>query len=116
MAHFLAYNTSRSAAPNTPLAANGTTTIGTVQTDIDGTFTYSCISDQAGTLFIEQSWDGTNWDILQGAPSGIAITANTTASGAITVLAPFLRVRYTNGATIQGFMRFFGRAFGTKTG
>ena len=54
-------------------------------------------SDQAGTLFIEQSRDGTVWR----GPAGIAVAANEVREFNVTIITRFVRVRYLNGATAQ---------------
>ncbi len=61
----------------------------------------SVYADQAGTLYIEQSQDGANWDISQS----IAVTASTPAGFTYEVLAPKCRMRYVNGAAAQGTFR-----------
>jgi hypothetical protein len=54
-----------------------------------------------GTLYIDQSPDGTNWDftdsIAVAAATGTRITTATTY--------PWCRLRYVNGAGIQGVFR-----------
>lgn len=51
-------------------------------------------ADAAGALHVEQSSDGANWDFdtVVNASIGVGVGVN------IPVLAPFLRVRYANGA------------------
>lgn len=63
----------------------------------------SVYADQAGTLYIEQSFDGTNWDIS----SSVAISAGVGESFEISINAPYGRVRYVNGATAQTVFRLY---------
>jgi hypothetical protein len=62
-------------------------------------------TDQAGNIFIEQSFDQTNWDIS----TTYAIVANTTKTFSEEILAPWVRVRYVNGATPQTVLRLYVR-------
>lgn len=58
-----------------------------------------------GTLHIEQSVDGTNWDL----DTTFAATAGTGTSISVSIVAPFVRVRFTNGAnaaTVRCSVRF----------
>ena len=63
-------------------------------------------------MYIDQSFDGTNWDYTQT----FAVTGGTGIGGQISIFAPMIQVRYTNGATLQGYLRIFVRVFGQKTG
>lgn len=66
----------------------------------------SAYSDQSGTLLVEQSQDGTNFDVQ----SSIAITGGATNGGFdVGVVAPFARLYYTNGATSQTVFRLYAR-------
>jgi hypothetical protein len=51
-------------------------------------------ADAAGALHIEQSTDGTNWDL----DTVVNATINTGVAISVAILAPFVRVRYVNGA------------------
>lgn len=62
-------------------------------------------ADQAGNIFIEQSMDGTNWDLS----TTYAITASTGKGFKEDVYAPYVRVRYVNGATPQTVFRMTAR-------
>lgn len=69
--------------------------------------TGTVFSDQAGTLFIEQSGDGgKNWDLSKSVP----VIASTGLGFSEEVLVPTVRLRFTNtaGAT-QTVFRIFGR-------
>lgn len=52
-------------------------------------------ADQPGTLYLEQSRDGTIWRVT----SSVDVTANVTALDEEFVLSRYVRVRYVNGAT-----------------
>lgn len=55
-------------------------------------------ADQAGTLYIEESQDGTTWTTT----TTVSVTANTLAdSGWVTLSQRYYRFRYVNGATAQ---------------
>lgn len=58
-------------------------------------------ADQAGTLFVEFSVDGTNWD----KSNSFAVTASTASIQSLAPSAQFVRVRYVNGATPQTVFR-----------
>lgn len=68
-------------------------------------------SDQAGTAFVDQSLDGTNWDI----PTSIAVTGGTGTSISVPLIAPYFRIRYVNGATPQTVFRFKVKATASGT-
>lgn len=92
-------------ASTTALGASGTyntpspfTTAGSAK--VVGTV----FTDQAGTVYVDQSSDGTNWD----ATSSVSVTANTPTSFSVEVVAPYGRLRYVNGATAQTKLRLYG--------
>lgn len=58
-------------------------------------------TDQSGTLTIRQSIDGVNYDITDT----IAVTGGTPLRFSAQVVAPSVRVVYTNGATPQTVFR-----------
>jgi hypothetical protein len=134
MGHFLSYDTTDGTNP--PVAASGVVILGggwvpplddpTSPTGpVDGQTTVwtgsgltgiasriagSCFSQLGGTLVVEQSFDGVHWD----DQTSYTIAANTVNAGIDQdVLAPFLRISYTNTAgstdsTIRIFFRIFG--------
>lgn len=65
-------------------------------------------------------YNGTgNWDYVAatGATSvNVGSGLNDAGGNGVKILAPYMQVRYINGATPQTYMRLFVRAFGTKTG
>lgn len=65
----------------------------------------SVFADQPGTIYIEQSGDGENWDISTNYP----VVANDGAGFSEEILLPFVRVRYANGSEAQSTFRIVGR-------
>lgn len=61
----------------------------------------SVYSDQDGTLYVEQSPDGVNWDIS----SPYSISANIEETNSLIITRQFFRIRYVNGVSAQGFLR-----------
>jgi hypothetical protein len=59
-------------------------------------------SDAAGTLYVEQSPDGINWDVIS---SPVTVTANTGVAVSEPVTGFYIRLRYVNGAAIQTVFR-----------
>jgi hypothetical protein len=94
------------ASTTTPLGANGTYTSGSLTVSGYGRIVGTVFADQAGTLYIEQSSDGTNWD----ASTSVSVSASTPTSFSVEVVAPTARVRYVNGATAQTAFRLYVRA------
>lgn len=63
--------------------------------------------DEDGTLYIEQSLDGENWDVS----TSYAVTADDGSGFNETLVAPYWRVRYVNGSGgAQGAFRIGARA------
>jgi hypothetical protein len=87
------------------LAANGEYDSGVLVTDRADNISGSVFSDQTGTIFIEQSGDGQNWDIS----TSYTVTANDGKGFSEPLYAPYVRIRYVNGATNQGTFRVFSR-------
>jgi hypothetical protein len=116
MAHFGAYNTGDpNAGPQgyTPLANNGVVTLGPMGTETAQSIAFSIFTDQAGTLLVQQTFDGINWDISQS----FAVVASTAQSGVVPVIAPSSQIVFTNtGGSTQTVMRLFARTFATGRG
>lgn len=89
----------------TPLGGGATWISRSLYTNTDDSLTGSVFADQAGTLYIEQSADGTNWDVS----TSYAIVASTGRGFQEVILLPIIRVRYTNGATPQTTFRLYAR-------
>jgi hypothetical protein len=62
-------------------------------------------SDQTGTLNIEQSADGTNYDLVET----VAVTGGTGTSFSKPLYGSTVRLRYVNGATPQTVFRINAR-------
>jgi hypothetical protein len=61
----------------------------------------SVFADKAGELFVEQSSDGTNWDVSEK----LSVEASKGKLVNVTLLLPYWRVRYVNGGESQGSFR-----------
>ena len=132
MAHFASYNTSNAITGNKLLKANAVIILGPLQADFAQMVSGTVISDVAGKLFIEQSFDY-NWEWKEGwerTPGGkseaeaeeasanwdlseeIAVGVKTAVGYTKSVLAPVVRIRYVNGAAEQKeYLRIFARTF-----
>lgn len=99
-------------ANKTPLLANATYTSATLMSETYDTIVGSVESDKAGTLYIEQSQDGTNWDVS----TSYSITAGNGKGFTEIVVAPYFRVKYTNGGANQTNFRIYVKrsAAGTR--
>lgn len=88
----------------TSLAASATYT-GTSRdagsTAVYQVFCARAFADQAGTLYIDDSTDGTTWRTV----SSVAVTANECKTLEARVLARYNRVRFVNGASAQAAFR-----------
>lgn len=91
-----------------PLLANATWTSDVIEPRGADRITGSVFADQAGTLFIEQAGghdygnpSATNWDVSTNYPVGVGDGKGFDEQ----ILLPFVRIRYTNGATNQGAFR-----------
>lgn len=85
----------------TPLAANGIYTSGPVNTDRADNISGMVYASHAGTIYIEQSADGQNWDISTSYP----VVAADGSGFSEALYGPFVRVRYVNGGTQQTAFR-----------
>ena len=90
------------------LDANETWTSSAVKTKLAGSVRGIVFSDESGSLTIEFSSDGTNWDYETTA---ISITGGTGKSFNESVVAPYYRLVYTNGATGQGEFRITANTY-----
>lgn len=62
-------------------------------------------ADQAGTLYIEQSADGTNWDLSES----IAVVGGVGQGFSKPIYGSSIRLRYVNGGVAQGAFRLTAR-------
>jgi hypothetical protein len=88
----------------TPLAGAGTVTLD-LGAGREDWIVGRVFADQPGNIFIEQSMDGTNWDLS----TTYAITASDGKGFKEEIFAPYVRVRYVNGATPQTTFRLTAR-------
>ena len=72
--------------------------------------TARAFADQAGTLFVEQSRDGTTW--RNPATHSVAVAAGETRQLTVDIVTRYWRVRYLNGATLQGAFELLSAEFG----
>jgi len=95
------------ASTTAALAANATYTSATLDAAPWRRLIGTVISDQAGTLYVQQSPDGQNWDVQ----STFSVPANDATGGgvgwSVEVVAPYARLSYTNGATAQTVFRLY---------
>jgi len=63
----------------------------------------SVFADQAGTLYVEQSPNGSNWDVSES----VAVSAGVGAKFTYEIVCPYARIRYVNGATGQTTFRLY---------
>jgi hypothetical protein len=87
----------------TPLGANASVTLGPWDALIYKYINISVFADQPGTLYIDQSPDGRNWD----ASESISVSANAGQAISREIVARYVRVRYVNGATAQSVFRLY---------
>lgn len=111
MASFGSYNTTDSTTGQVPLLANAAPVVlGPLQTTREQILTGAISTDQSGTLLIQQSFDA---GIYWFTTSTIAVVGGTDQTWKVDVLAPWLRLMYTNGSTNQTYMRLFSRLYAT---
>jgi len=85
----------------TALAGGATFTGSWVSRDALTTVMVAVITDQAGTLYLEQSSDATNTD----SSISYVIDASTNEVHRLVCIRKYFRVRLTNGATAQSYLR-----------
>lgn len=88
-------------ATTAPLSANGSWTSDTIATGGNSFVVGSVFADQAGTIYIEQSVNGTNWDIS----TSYDVAANDGKGFKEDVILDYVRVRYANGPVAQTAFR-----------
>jgi hypothetical protein len=75
----------------------------------------SAFSDAAGSLAVQQSFDGVNWDIGKNGSTTTVLTvlASATNDGLLLdVTAPYMRLVYTNGSDDNTILRIYARVYG----
>ena len=91
------------ASTTTALAANASWTSTSEEILNFGRITGTVFADVAGTIYVEQSPDNTNWDVVDSW----SVTANTGMGFSVELVGRYVRVRYANSATAQGTFRLF---------
>ena len=90
----------------TPLSGGATYNSGSRLTDRTDRIVGTVIASHAGTLFVEQSYDETNWDYsISNSVSG-----GTGEGFSEEIVAPYVRLRYVNGGTPQTTFRLSARS------
>lgn len=90
----------------TAILINGTTWTSDVdRVGLAQYITGTVYADQAGTLYVEQSTDGSNWDV---SDSYIIAAADGKGFREIAV-GELWRIRYVNGAVTQGEFRLYAK-------
>jgi len=87
----------------TPLGASGTYISSSFNTTGFSRITGGVFTDQAGTLQVQQSPDGTNWDVV----SSFSVSANAGTGFSVELVCPYVRLYYVNGATAQTVFRLY---------
>ena len=87
----------------TALGANATYTGSSVETSGYKQIVGTVYADVDGTLKIQQSPDGTNWDV----ETSISVTGGSGKGFSIEVVAPYMRVVYENRGTAQTTFRLY---------
>ena len=83
----------------TVLAANATYTGATLDGIQFRRITGFVNADQAGTLYISHSYDGSSW--FSDSAQSVAVAAGSTKVFDVVIAARYVRLVYTNGATAQ---------------
>lgn len=88
----------------TPLGNAGTTTL-SLQVGREDFVVGMVFADQPGNIYIEQSMDNVNWDLS----TTYAVAASDGKGFKEEIFAPYVQVRYVNGATPQTAFRLTAR-------
>ena len=91
------------ASTTTALAANASWTSASEEILTFGRITGTVFADVAGTIYVEQSPDNTNWDVVDSW----SVTAGAGLGFSVELVARYVRVRFLNGATAQTTFRLF---------
>jgi hypothetical protein len=87
----------------TPLTGSSTFTGSQFSTNGFGRITGTVFADQSGTVDVDQSSDGANYDYT----SSFSVSASTGLAFSVEVIAPNARIRYVNGGSNQGTFRLY---------
>ena len=91
------------ASTTTALAASASWTSASEEVLNFGRLTGTVFADVAGTIYVEQSPDNTNWDVVDSW----SVTAGAGLGFSVELVGRYVRVRYVNGATVQATFRCF---------
>lgn len=87
---------------STPLAGGGAWTSSSMSSATEGNgLIFFCIADQNGTVDLQESTDNVNWTTTASSP----YTANIPFAEQHVAHSLYFRVKFTNGATLQGSFR-----------
>lgn len=86
---------------NTPLDVDEEVVIGQISPGLADHVAGLVFSDQDGSLKVDQSSDGENWDYVET----VEVTGSTGEGFSFPVYAPYVRVRYINGGVAQDVFR-----------
>jgi len=87
----------------TPLAANDSVDSGAISTQGYGKIVGTVYADVDGTLYVEQGNNGSNWDVVDS----FTLTAGEGFGFSVEIVAPYVRIRYVNGASAQTTFRLY---------
>jgi len=87
-----------------PLGASDPFTSDVLDVGGNARLTGTVFSDQGGTLVVQQSSDGANWDTDSQT---VTVTGGTGAEFSVEIVAPYAQLVYTNGATAQTEFRLY---------
>ena len=91
------------ASTTTALAASASWTSASEEVLTFGRITGTVFADVAGTLYVEQSPDNTNWDVVDSW----SVSAGAGLGFSVELVGRYVRIRFTNGATAQTTFRCF---------
>ena len=91
------------ASTTTALGANASWTSTSEEVLNFGRITGTVFADVAGTIYVEQSPDNTNWDVVDSW----SVSANAGLGFSVELVARYVRVRFLNSATAQTTFRCF---------
>jgi len=87
----------------TPLLANDSVESDAIPTNGYSRIVGSVFADVDGTLYVEQSPNGTNWDVVDSFP----VSGGSGLGFSVEVVCPYCRVRYVNSASDQSKFRLY---------
>src|ERR1035437_921754 len=116
MGHFESYDTSDATTGNLAIKGSAAMEPIIIETGVAAVLVGLVKSDQAGTLYVDQSFDYNtatatgDWDYS----ATYTVTAGAGSKIQEDIIAPLVRIRFVNGSTDQTYLRLFVRAYGTR--